>query len=72
MSGHDAWVKTGGYMGIMLNLLKIHATERQFIIGNLPFQLTQWVMADKCMHALELHFIVAPKLSVTTLTWLSV
>ena len=25
MSGHNAWVKTGGYMGIMLDLLKLHA-----------------------------------------------
>ena len=35
----------------------------------LSLRLTQWVMADKCTHALELCFIVAPKLSVTTLTW---
>ena len=38
--------------------------------GELSLQLTQWVMAGKCAHVLELRFIVPPKLSVTTLTWL--
>ena len=26
-----------GLYGIMLDLLKLHATERQFVFGNLPF-----------------------------------
>ena len=39
--------------------------------GKLPLRLTQWVMAGKCAHVLELRFIVAPKFLVTTLTWIN-
>ena len=60
-----SWMNARTDCGKSLGLEELNGTRE----GELSLRLTQWVMAGKRVHALELRFIIAPKLLVTTLTW---
>ena len=62
------WMNARTDCGKSLGLEELNVTRGGWE-GELSLRLTQWVMVGKCTHALELPFIIAPKLLVTTLTW---
>ena len=63
-----SWMNARTDCGKSLGLEELNGTRGGWE-GELSLRLTPWVMAGKCAHALELRFITAPNLSVTTLTW---